>query len=44
MEKQIAWTDASVAIVVDNAGSFQYTATVPADGEVLTPTFTRLEH
>ena len=36
-----SWT---VSIVVDNAGSFQYTATVPADGEVLTPTFTRLGH
>ena len=36
-----AWT---VSITVDNAGSFQYTPTVPADGEVLTPMFTRLGH
>ena len=39
--KNSSWT---VFIVVDNAVSFQYTATVPADGEVLTPTFTRLGH
>jgi len=36
-----AWT---VSITVDNAGSFQYMPTVPADGEVLTPMFTRLGH
>ena len=36
-----SWT---VSIDVDNAGSYKYTATVPANGEVLTPTFTRLGH
>ncbi len=39
--KNSSWT---VSIVVDNAGAFQYAAAVPADGEVLTPTFTQLGH
>ena len=33
-----------VSIAVDNAGMFRYTATVPTDGEVLTPTFTQIVH
>ena len=36
-----AWT---VSVVVDNAGSFRYSATIPTDGEALTPTFTQLGH
>ena len=39
--KNSSWT---VSIVVDNAGLFRYTATIPTDGEALTPTFTQLGH
>ncbi len=39
--KNSSWT---VSIAVDNAGVFRYTATVPTDGEVLTPTFTQIVH
>ena len=39
--KNSSWT---VSIAVGNAGVFQYTTTVPTNGEVLTPTFTRIGH